>query len=188
MHRILSMLLAVLGLGLIAPADAHAQPYPPEVPVVVDTPTIPPGGTVTVSAQGFIPGEEVTVVVTDENGQVARNVTTVTADAAGAISVPVTIHQTGTAVITATGLVSGTTGSTTVQVAHPVVAPTEGGEAGGGGGAGGAAVGEPGFGMPPTGNNGRILLWQLLLAAGAIGLGAVLLVATTRRRKQRETE
>jgi hypothetical protein len=43
-------------------------------------------------------------------------------------------------------------------------------------------------GLPSTGINGRALMWQVLLAAVAIGIGAGLLIATTRRRKPRETE
>jgi hypothetical protein len=200
MRCILVVLAIAVGLavpGLAAARPPQAFPYPPSVPVAVSTPTAAPGATVRITATGYLPGEAVRVAVrllarheplppsrafsatVVLPGQPVAELAT-TADANGAISLSVPVgNQTGTAAIFAGGLESRQYGVTTVKVlgAEPVVGP---------GGAGAVAVGA---GMPATGTNGRLLLWQVLLAAVAIGIGGALLFATPRRRgKTRETE
>ncbi|GGK29974.1 hypothetical protein GCM10010124_23410 [Pilimelia terevasa] len=171
--RFLRVLLPALAVLAFA-APAAAAPYPAEPPPAqVSTSTIGSGGTVTFSASGFLANERVSITVTYrrfalratnlELTSARRDVIdTVIANGSGSISVPVTLHTPGTATITATGLVSGVTVSTTVTVL---------------GGAGEA-------GLPVTGGTPGGLLRNLLLGGvGAVLLGAWLVAWMLRRRR-----
>jgi hypothetical protein len=186
MRRIQLAVLVAVALVLGAPAIAQAlPPYTPADSVKVDTPTTTPGGQVRLVATGFTGGETVVIAVSSTAAAagvaapraVAAAGQTTTADPTGRIDVLVPVgNAIGTVTITATGLTSNVQAVTTVQVVQslPISVPEAGGT--------------PAGGMPVTGTNGRLLLWQVLLAVAAIGLGAGLLVVTTRRRKPRETE
>ncbi|MFB7798673.1 choice-of-anchor G family protein [Isoptericola sp. NPDC056134] len=73
-----------------ATADAPlAVTGPPSV--AVDPGTVPAGGTTTVTGGGFTPGEDVTVQLTDEDGEPVGDAVTTTATDAGTIEVELTV-------------------------------------------------------------------------------------------------
>jgi len=133
MRRYLVPLAAAALLALVAPAPAHAVPYPAGTPNLTASPgTVTVGGTVTVTGSGFAPGDPVTISVTytptalGPRGagamvpvayeiplQLAQVV--VTPDANGDFTATETLTQVGTATITATSA-SGLTASTSVLV------------------------------------------------------------------------
>jgi len=194
MRRTISVLALASGLavlGLVTASPAQAVEYPPSAGVIVDTPAPAPGGTVRFTATGFGAYERVHIVVqaapTSVSGRAAGPAPLagpifdeyVNANAAGTVSVNVPVGSAkGEVLITATGTVPPiVTRWSTVTVTAPVAAAPA------------APSNEQATsGLPPTGTNGRVLLWQVLLASVAIGVGGALLFVTTRRRKPRETE
>jgi len=96
----------------------------PDETATVSSSSVVAGGTVTVAGSGFTPGEQVSVVL----HSTPVKLTTVTADAAGAASVTVTIPKATTAgahTLILTGLGSGVVASTGITVtAAPVTTPT----------------------------------------------------------------
>ncbi|HEX5740574.1 MAG TPA: hypothetical protein VFY17_03345 [Pilimelia sp.] len=170
--RLLRLILPVLA-ALAWATPATAVPYPAEPPpATVSTSTIGAGGTLTFSASGFIAGESVSVSVSYEPAGAAPlgmrlvagesyGVTTATADGSGAIAVPVTLTTPGVATITATGLRSGVTVSTTVTV-----------------------TGSTAAGLPVTGGMPGGLLRELLLAGAGLTLVGAWLVAWMVRRRR----
>ncbi|WP_229783560.1 hypothetical protein [Pilimelia anulata] len=164
------MLIPLLAMLAVA-TPAAATPYPPAPPTAtVNIGTVGSGGTVQFTATGFLGGEQVSVSVSYTGATLglrlvsARRdvVATVTADSGGTITLPLTLTTPGTATITATGLTSGVTVSTTVTIAD---------------GAGAA-------GLPVTGGTPGGLLRNLLLAGtGAVLVGAWLVAWMLRRRR-----
>jgi hypothetical protein len=133
MRRYLVPLAAAALLALVAPAPAHAVPYPAGTPNLTASPgTVTVGGTVTVTGSGFAPGDPVTISVTytptalGPRGAgamvpVAYAIPLRLAskwsrpDANGDFTATETLTQVGTATITATSA-SGLTASTSVLV------------------------------------------------------------------------
>lgn len=154
-----SMLMSI-ALLLALPAAAGAQQYPPSAAnLTVSDSTPGAGGQVTVTGTGFAPGAN--VVITFESTPVT--LATVTADAGGAFSTVVTIPANATPgahTIKATG--AGAGGGTLVLSAQVTVGGASGGT------------------LAKTGANGILPL--LLVAAGLVLVGGVLIVSVRRRQ------
>lgn len=167
--------IAGAGIALVAlfaaPAAAQAV-YAPEEDVVVSG-EAQPGETLTVTFdEVFTPGEDVSAQVSG-NGQpqiaVFRAATDSTTKAAGAdgtvvFNVTLPTDASGTYTVTATGLESGIVGTAAITVV-----------AADGSGSGD----EDGDGLAVTGGTALTAIW---IAAGALGLGIVLLLVRTLRR------
>ncbi len=129
-----TVVAALSGLLLAAPASA-GQPYPPGPPHLTVSPAvIAPGGTVTVSGTNFGPNDLVTIAVqytggagdaaeqatdaegTGGNGNGTRFTVTVRADANGSFTTSITLRRPGVARLTATGRPSGIRASARVTV------------------------------------------------------------------------
>ena len=140
---------------------ANAAPYATQPTTTVSNQSPTAGSSVTFCGQGFLPGETVTITLDN-----ATKYPSVAADTSGGFCTIVVLGATltGTHTLTATGLTSGRTSSTTIQVlgASTTAAPTP-----------------PKGGLAFTGANAIGIggLGGLLLLGG----GAMVLVA--RRRK-----
>lgn len=154
-----SVLMGIVAL-LALPAVAGAQQYPPSVANLTVSDSTPGAGQqVSVTGSGFAPGAN--VVITFESTPVT--LATVVADAAGAFTTVVTIPANatpGTHTINATG--TGAGGGILVLSAQVTVGGTSGGT------------------LAKTGGNGILPL--LLVAAGLVLVGGVLIVSVRRRQ------
>lgn len=192
--------LALAGsIALIGSAPAMAATYPALPPqAAVSDGVVGPGETFVFRGQGFLAGERLIIRVTPgqapaSNGAniagsraVAARIAVVTeaqdlsatADAQGAVALPIAISEAGTYSITATGTESGVTvGPVTVTVAASL-ANTGGSVAGTTGGAPLANTG----GLAKTGADSGLVLWTLV-GAGALAAGATSVVVVRRRAK-----
>ncbi|WP_142056982.1 LPXTG cell wall anchor domain-containing protein [Pseudarthrobacter sp. B4EP4b] len=192
--------LALAGsIALIGSAPAVAATYPALPPqAAVSDGVVGPGETFVFRGQGFLAGERLIIRVTPgqapaSNGAniaggraVAARIAVVaeaqelsaTADAQGAVALPIAINEPGTYSITATGTESGVTvGPVTVTVAASL-ANTGGSVAGNTGGAPLANTG----GLAKTGADSGLVLWTLV-GAGALAAGATSVVVVRRRAK-----
>lgn len=128
---LLALALALVGLFAVAGvASAAPYPGPPNPPgVTVNQTIIVNGGVVIFAGGGFTPGEtiNITIIYNAAPSGLRANAAlrlaakaaesqTTTADASGNFTSGVRLTQAGTATITATGLTSGKTFSTTVTV------------------------------------------------------------------------
>lgn len=180
--------LALAGSIALVGSPAMAAQYPPLPPTAtVSDATVVPGEQFIFTAQGFIPGETVTVTVeltatgTANTGGAAvaakiplfqaATTLTATADASGKISVPLTLNETGTYAITATGNQSGVVvGPVYVKVvAAAAVVPA-------------AGTTNNGASLANTGADSGLVLWTLV-GAGALAAGATSVVVVRRRAK-----
>jgi LPXTG-motif cell wall-anchored protein len=189
-HRIVGFFVAITAAVLMAPAAAHARPYPVEPPASeVSDGTVSDGGTVTFSGGGFLPYEKISINISYSGSnssaasrqspaggfvlaavQLPRRATlTVTADGNGYFSIEVPLTQVGSATLVATGLTSGVTVTANVEVLPPAEnVDDEDGDDGA---------------LPTTGPSGGLLLIAVAGGAGAVLLGAASLwFARTRRR------
>lgn len=147
--------------------------------VTIDRSNVAPGGTITVTGEGFMAGEQVEVWITPEG----LWVTTAVADAAGNVTASVTLPASitsGTHRLELRGISSGKT----VSSASFTVGDGAGTGGGGGGGAAGRA-GSRGPGaatMPRTGTD-----LSLAVAGGAFVLIGLALVAGARTRRGQAT-
>ena len=203
-HRMVSLLVAMFAAVVMAPAAAHAEPYPAETPPAsVSDGTVEPGGTVTFSGSGMKPYEEVSIEINysgSDSGAAyrpqrasgfvlaAKRLTiTTTADGNGNFSVEVPLTQVGTATLVATGLESGTTVTTTVEVAPDADSGDDGdtddGDDNGGGGGGDDSDDSDDVSLPTTGPSSTPLLVAAGTGVGAILLGTGLLLLTRSRRR-----
>ena len=192
MKKTLAALALAGSIALIGSAPAMAATYPALPPqAAVSDGTVGPGETFVFRGQGFLAGESLTITVTPgqapaSNGAglgraVAARIpvftaTTLgaTADAQGAVALPISIAEAGTYSITATGNTSGVTvGPVTVTVAASL--------ANTGGNAGGAPLANTG-GLANTGADSGLVLWTLV-GAGALAAGATSVVVVRRRAK-----
>lgn len=192
--------LALAGsIALIGSAPAMAATYPALPPqAAVSDGTVGPGENFVFRGQGFLAGERLIIRVTPgqapaSNGAniagsraVAARINVLaeaqelsaTADAQGAVALPLAINEAGTYSITATGVDSGVTvGPVTVTVAASL-ANTGGSVAGTTGGAPLANTG----GLANTGADSGLVLWTLV-GAGALAAGATSVVVVRRRAK-----
>ena len=168
------LVLAVTLVALMA-APAMAQQYPPTENLITVSDTTPcPGQAVTVTAQTFAPGGAVTVKL---GGTV---VGTPTADAAGKVSLQVTIpagQAQGAVQVSATGPGTDDTPQLTVNADVEVVACNEASPTTTPGGAGGGSDD-----LPRTGSDSTLTLVRVGVALAAAG-GLLLAVSTKRRRR-----
>jgi LPXTG-motif cell wall-anchored protein len=175
-HRIVGLLVATAAAVIMAPAAANAVPYPAEPPASsVSDGTVSDGDTVIFSGEGFLPGERISIELSDGSSF------TIKADANGEFSVPVDLTHVGTARLMATGLTSGVTVTENVQVLDSMDSDVSGG-GGDNDGDGGTSAGNNGA-LPTTGPSGTPLLIAVGGGAGAVVLGAAFLwFARSRRR------
>jgi LPXTG-motif cell wall-anchored protein len=174
MKKIFAALTLAGSIALMGSTPAMAATYPPLPPAAtVSDATVLPGEEFIFYAQGFLPGETVTITVTLVTSGAANTggtavsakipvfqapqTLTATADAEGKIAVPMTLNEPGTYAITATG---NTSGIVVGPVYVTVVAPL----ANTGTNAGGAPLAN-------TGADASLLLWGAA-GIGALGLGA----------------
>lgn len=196
MKKTLAALALAGSIALIGSAPAVATTYPALPPqAAVSDGVVGPGETFVFRGQGFRAGEPLIIRVTPgqapaSNGAniaggraVAARISVVaeaqtlqaTADAQGAVSLPIAINEAGTYSITATGQESGVTvGPVTVTVAASL--------ANTGGNAGGAPLANTGSGLANTGADSGLVLWTLV-GAGALAAGATSVVVVRRRAK-----
>jgi LPXTG-motif cell wall-anchored protein len=161
------VLAAVVGLG----ASATAQPYPPVAPTVTAPSTVLPGATFVVVFTGCQPGETVhkelngVIVATSCTGAggTGRLMQAGVGSATATLTAP-TVP--GTYIITATGLTSGFTDTTTITVVGQTATT--------------AATGGGGGGLPTTGSDNSSTLW---IAGTAVIVGAGLLTVGLKRRR-----
>jgi LPXTG-motif cell wall-anchored protein len=199
MKKTLAALALAGSIALVGSAPAMAATYPALPPqAAVSDGVVGPGETFVFRGQGFLAGERLIIRVTPgqapaSNGAniaggraVAARIAVVaeaqelsaTADAQGAVSLPIAISEAGTYSITATGTESGVTvGPVTVTVAASL-ANTGGSVAGTTGGAPLANTG----GLANTGADSGLVLWTLV-GAGALAAGATSVVVVRRRAK-----
>lgn len=173
-HRIVGLLVATAAAVIMAPAAAYAQPYPAEPPASsVSDGTVSDGDTVIFSGKGFLPGERISIELSDGSSFAIK------ADKNGEFSIPVDLTQVGSARLMATGLSSGVTVTENVQVLASMDSDIAGG---GGDNDGGTSAGNNGA-LPTTGPSGTPLLIAICGGAGAVMLGAAFLwFARSRRR------
>lgn len=166
-------------------ATATGYPAPPaDATGTVSAGVVVPGGSVTFSGAGFIPGETIDVTVdynndpnvvagAGVNGVIILNqrvsAFTATADAEGNFSTQVTLGEEGTYTLTAVGRESGRTVTATVTVDSSAAA-----------GAGNTSRNDN-AGLADTGADSTMLLWG---AAGVLALGAGAASIALSRRKR----
>ncbi|KRE47572.1 peptidase [Arthrobacter sp. Soil736] len=190
-------LAGTIALTGTAPAVAANYPAPPANSAVSDG-VVGPGEDFTFSARGFFAGEPLIIRVTPGAapaatgasiaGGASRSVPSkisvllaaqelnATADAAGAVALPLTISEPGTYTITATGVNSGFT-SDPVTVTVAGAAGTDLSNTGGNTGAG---LANTGAGLANTGADSSLILWSLV-GGGALVAGAASVVVVRRR-------
>ena len=199
MKKTLAALALAGSIALIGTAPAMAATYPPLPPqAAVSDGVVGPGETFIFRGQGFLAGETLTIRVTPgqapaSNGAniagsraVAGRISVVaeaqtlsaTADAKGAVAVPIAINEPGTYSITATGNTSGITVGPVVVTVAASLANTGGSVASTTGGAPLANTG----GLANTGADSSLVLWTLV-GAGALAAGATSVVVVRRRAK-----
>ncbi|GAA1264672.1 LPXTG cell wall anchor domain-containing protein [Arthrobacter pascens] len=191
-------LAGTIALTGAVPAMAARYPAPPANAAVSDG-VVGPGEAFTFSARNFRAGEPLIIRVTPgvppasngasiANGSrsvpgkiqvvLAAQELRATADASGAVALPLTINEPGVYTITATGLESGVTSDpVTVTVAG---AATDLSNTGGNSGAGLANTGGNGAALANTGADSSLVLWSLV-GGGALVAGAASVVVVRRR-------
>lgn len=158
--------------------------------------TVGPGERFVFRGQGFLAGESLTIQVSPGNPPAASGANVpgsravagriavaaeaqtlkATADAQGAVEVPIAINEAGTYTITATGDTSGiTVGPVTVRVAALVANPNAVANANGN-----SALNSNK--LANTGADSGLVLWTLV-GAGALAAGATSVVVVRRRAK-----
>jgi hypothetical protein len=193
-----SLVVAVFAAIVMAPAAAHAEPYPAETPPAsVSDGTVEPGGTVTFSGSGFKPFEKISIEVgysgsdsraayrTGTTGgfvlAAARRATiTTTADGNGNFSIEVPLTEVGTATLTAVGLTSGKTVTSVVEVAPPSDDNGDNDKNGDNDG------NDSEVSLPTTGPAHRPLVISVAGGMGAILIGAALVWISRGRRRDTE--
>jgi LPXTG-motif cell wall-anchored protein len=194
MKKTLAALALAGSIVLIGSAPAVAGTYPALPPqAAVSDGTVGPGETFVFRGQGFLAGESLTIRVTPGNPpaasganiaggrSVAARISVVaeaqtlkaTADAQGAISLPIAINEPGTYSITATGDTSGVTvGPVTVTVTPAALVANPNAVANANGNSA----------LANTGADSGLVLWTLV-GAGALAAGATSVVVVRRRAK-----
>lgn len=173
---IVAVLLMPIGL---APANAEPD-YPPSFyKISANSYTTTIYGSLRFTAQTFKSGSPVSVDVTAD-GAPAADTATVRADGDGVAKATVTFTVEGINTVTMSGTADDGRPlalSADVTVTADDVVPIDGGTDGGTDGAGGVPI--LGGGLPRTGGE---IVGTALVAAALIGLGALLVVFTRRRR------
>lgn len=190
MKKTLAALALAGSIALIGSTPAMATTYPALPPAAgVSDGTVAPGETFVFTAQGFLPGETVTITITVVTSGAANaggtavsakipvfqapQTLTATADAQGKISVPLSISEAGTYSILAKGNTSGITVGPVIVKVGAALSNAAGNSAGNNSGAGNLAS---------TGVDSGLILWTLV-GAGALAAGATSVVVVRRRAK-----
>lgn len=210
MKKTLSVLALAGSIALIGstPAMATYVPIPPQA--AVSDGTVGPGETFTFSGQGPFRGERLTIRVTPGNAPasgganiaggtsfssrinvfVEAQAFATQADQDGKFSVPVTIQEEGSYLLTATSEVSGyTVGPVRVVVAASFAnGGAPGSNAGGNNGVPGSNNGAGlantgGMALANTGADASLLLWGAA-GVGALGLGAAGIILVRRNKSE----
>lgn len=188
MKKTLATLALVGSLAMVATAPAIAANYPPIPPqAAVSDGTVGPGEQFIFRGRGPFAGESLTIQVTPANSPAASGAnmggTTVSAkisifieaqtlaaqaDAQGNFSVPITIREAGTYLITATGNTSGNTVGPVTVVVDPAFAS-------------GLADTSGGAALANTGADASLLLWGAA-GVGVLGLGAAGVILARRSK------
>lgn len=196
MKKSLAALALAGSIALIGAVPAVAAQYPaPAAVVAVSNASPGPGETFTFRgrAAAFFNNEPLSITVTPVGapaaaGSVSNGSRTVsgkislplapqtfstTAASDGSFAFPLSINETGTFTLTATGLTSGKSASSTVTVEGTGLANT-----------GGAPLANTGGGaaLANTGADASLVLWSLV-GAGALAAGATSVVVVRRRAK-----
>ncbi|MCO4253137.1 LPXTG cell wall anchor domain-containing protein [Pseudarthrobacter raffinosi] len=199
MKKTLAVLALAGSLALVGTAPAIAANYPPIPPqAAVSDGTVGPGEQFVFRGRGPFAGESLTIQVTPGNPPAAsgaavgnRSISTrinvvveaqtlaAQADADGNFSVPITIAEAGTYLITATGNSTGNTVGPVTVVVDPAFASNGAPLSNTGGG---AALANTGTGLANTGADSGLILWTLV-GAGALAAGAASVVVVRRRAK-----
>ena len=193
-------LAGVLTLSAGTVAAQAAPEYPAAPPAAsVSEGTVVPGQAFTFAGNGFTPGEIVDITVVQSSpvaggalgslgGGVSMSVPMTVQPAApasyeavaaadGSFSAPVTLDETGTYTLTATGRTSGVSVSQTVKVVASLDADAgTNNEAGAGNTVADADKG----GLANTGVDASVLVWSLI-GVGALGAGVGTVVVSRRR-------
>ncbi|GAA2002731.1 hypothetical protein [Microbacterium ulmi] len=166
--------LAIAGAIILSgAAAATAADYPPEEDVVVSSPTVAPGGSITITITGLEELEGLTVTFTITAGPSGGSLSSIFYAATADDSVDKVVSG-GSASATFT---STTPGAYTVTIFGPD------GEVLGTAGVTVAASSTGGGGLPATG--GTVPAAAIWLGAGAIGIGGIAVTAVAARRRAR---
>jgi LPXTG-motif cell wall-anchored protein len=197
MKKALAALALAGSLALVGTAPAIAANYPAIPPqAAVSDGTVGPGESFVFRGRGPFAGESLTIRVSPGNPPAANGATiggrsvatrinvfaettlSAQADAQGYFSVPITITEAGTYLVTATGNTSGNTVGPVTVVVDPAYAATLSNTGGG------AALANTGGGaaLANTGADSGLILWTLV-GAGALAAGAASVVVVRRRAK-----
>ncbi|MGY2745219.1 LPXTG cell wall anchor domain-containing protein [Arthrobacter sp. UYCu723] len=181
-------------VGAVPSVAADDYRAPPANSAVSDG-TVGPGEQFVFRGKGFKAGEGLSIKVTpgarpaSTGASVAGRGMSVTgqitlalepqtfstnADSSGAFSFPVSISEAGVYTLTATGLESGITVSSSITVEGATVVPAAAVPA--------AGVANSGTGLANTGADANLMLWSLV-GAGALAAGATSVVVVRRRAK-----
>lgn len=195
MKKSLAVLALAGTIALAASAPAMAVEYPAPIDHgAVSGSIVTPGATIIFSGTGFAHGETVNISITiTAPGQpqgaaapgagaaamavgsalpLAPTTATAVADGNGAFSIPVTLNEAGTYLLTAVGATSGHTVTATVRVVAPAALADTGG----------AALANTGAPLANTGVDSSLILWGLV-GAGALVAGTASVVVVRRRAK-----
>ena len=201
-------LAGVLTLSAGTVAAQAAPEYPAAPPAAsVSEGTVVPGQAFTFAGNGFTPGEIVDITVVQSSpvaggalgslgGGVSMSVPMIVQPAApasyeavaaadGSFSAPVTLDETGTYTLTATGRTSGVSVSQTVKVVASLDAGAGTNNGSGtnneaGAGAGNTVADADKGGLANTGVDASVLVWSLI-GVGALGAGVGTVVVSRRR-------
>jgi LPXTG-motif cell wall-anchored protein len=196
MKKALAALALAGSLALVGTAPALAANYPAIPPqAAVSDGTVGPGESFVFRGRGPFAGETLTIRVTPGNPPAASGATiggrsvatrisvfaetqtlSTQADADGNFSVPITINEAGTYLITATGNTSGNTVGPVTVVVDPAYASSLSNTGGG------AALANTGSNLANTGADSSLIVWTLV-GAGALAAGAASVVVVRRRAK-----
>lgn len=193
MKKSLAALALAGSIALIGAVPAVAAQYPaPAAVVAVSNASPGPGETFVFRgrAAAFFNNEPLSITVTPTGAPAAagaavgsRTVSgkitlplapqtfSTTAASDGSFAFPLSISETGTYTLTATGLTSGNSASATVTVEGTGLANT-----------GGAPLANTGAALANTGADTSLVLWSLV-GAGALAAGATSVVVVRRRAK-----
>ena len=195
MKKSLAAIALAGSIALIGAVPAVAATYPaPPANAAVSDGTVGPGEQFVFRGNGFLAGEGLSISVNPGSAPAATGASvsngsrtvsgkitlplapqtfSTTADANGAFAFPLTISETGTYTLTATGLTSGKTATAVVTVEGAALANT-----------GGAPLANTGGGaaLANTGADASLVLWSLV-GAGALAAGATSVVVVRRRAK-----
>lgn len=187
-------------MGTVA---AQAAPdYPAGPSAVVSAGTVVPGQALSFGGSGFTAGEIIDITVTQTSAvaggaigsmgggasmsvpviikpAASQSMTTVAA-ADGSFSTSITLNETGTHTLTATGRTSGVTVSQVVKVVASL--DSEAGLSGSNNGAGSNVAGTENGGLASTGIDTGVLVWSIV-GAGALAAGVGTVVVSRRRSR-----